>query len=256
MEKFLFKIHEIAAFLDTTAATIRYYEEFGLLKPEYTDPKTKYRYYDVANINTIAYILELRTNGMSMSNIKQYMNGGYSVERHIAQLKKKRFLLDKLIAKNEAINTAKKEYTVNYICLPASTCIQQKVVAANLEALYALLFNFLQNAVTEVTICDSAITYMEFDTTTPVFENINAIIGCEIKNSKKDIGFIRQQINGIHTFHKGSYETIDRAYEALRDFSQKNKIEIKGNAFEYYYESFNHNKSPDNYLTEVIFPIK
>lgn len=256
MKNNLYKISEIADFFDTTTTTIRYYEEFGLLKPEYVDSQTKYRYYDVANINTVAYILELRGNGMSISDIKRYMSGEYSVERHIAELKRKRFLLDKLISANEALCAKKNIYDVNYICLPATAYVKQDVLAPTLEDLYSMFFDFLQNAVREITIGDSVITYIEFDTTIPVFENIRATIGCDIKNSKKDIGIVRPQISGIRTFHKGSYETIYLAYDALRDFATKNNIELKGNAFEYYYESFNIKKTPKEYLTEIIFPIK
>ena len=44
-ERELFQIGEVAKMYHLSVGTLRHYEQVGLLKPEYTDPATGYRYY-------------------------------------------------------------------------------------------------------------------------------------------------------------------------------------------------------------------
>ena len=69
MKEELIPIGKMAAINHVTIATLRLYDEKGLLHPRYVDPNTGYRYYDVhqnARLDLIAYMKEL---GMSLSEI-------------------------------------------------------------------------------------------------------------------------------------------------------------------------------------------
>lgn len=69
MEKGLIPIGKMAEMSRLTVATLRLYDELGLLKPKYKDPETGYRYYDIAQnarLDMIAYMKEL---GMSLTEI-------------------------------------------------------------------------------------------------------------------------------------------------------------------------------------------
>lgn len=57
-----FTIGEIAALFNMNIRTLRYYDEYGILKPEKTDPQTGYRYYSTRQferLNTIKYLRAL-----------------------------------------------------------------------------------------------------------------------------------------------------------------------------------------------------
>lgn len=43
--KKLFQIGDVAKMFHISVGSLRHYEQAGLLKPEYTDPETGYRYY-------------------------------------------------------------------------------------------------------------------------------------------------------------------------------------------------------------------
>lgn len=65
----LMSIGKMAEINHVTVATLRLYDEQGLLRPRYVDPQTGYRYYDVhqsARLDMISYMKEL---GMSLSEI-------------------------------------------------------------------------------------------------------------------------------------------------------------------------------------------
>lgn len=69
MEEGLLSIGKMATMNHLTVATLRLYDELGLLSPRYKDEETGYRYYDIAQnarLDMIAYMKEL---GMSLAEI-------------------------------------------------------------------------------------------------------------------------------------------------------------------------------------------
>ena len=73
MENGLLSIGKMAEMNHLTVATLRLYDEMGLLVPRFTDPDTGYRYYDIAQnarLDMIAYMIEL---GMSLAEIRDVL---------------------------------------------------------------------------------------------------------------------------------------------------------------------------------------
>lgn len=70
-EKYL-SITEMAKLRRISSETLRHYDRIGLLKPEYIDPNTRYRYYSVRQSEKLGVIRELRALGMSVEEIKNY----------------------------------------------------------------------------------------------------------------------------------------------------------------------------------------
>ena len=73
MKDQLIPIGMMAEMNHITIATLRLYDQLGLLKPKYVDEETKYRYYDIAQnarLDMIAYMKEL---GMSLQEIQQVL---------------------------------------------------------------------------------------------------------------------------------------------------------------------------------------
>lgn len=73
MKKELLSIGKMAEMNHLTVATLRLYDEMGLLTPREKDPESGYRYYDItqnARLDMIAYMKEL---GMSLSEIAEVL---------------------------------------------------------------------------------------------------------------------------------------------------------------------------------------
>ena len=69
----LFKIGEIAELFNLNIRTLRYYDDIDLLKPEYVDKNTGYRYYSTAQfeqLNTIRYLRELQ---VPLDKIREFL---------------------------------------------------------------------------------------------------------------------------------------------------------------------------------------
>lgn len=52
--------------------SLRHYEQAGLLKPEYTDPETGYRYYSVRQFEVLNTIRYLRVLDMPLGQIGEF----------------------------------------------------------------------------------------------------------------------------------------------------------------------------------------
>lgn len=73
-KKELFQIGEIARLFHVSVGTLRHYEKIGLLKPEFSDSQTGYRYYSVRqfeHLNTIRY---LRVLGTPLEEISAFLS--------------------------------------------------------------------------------------------------------------------------------------------------------------------------------------
>ena len=74
MNRKYLSIGDMARLNKTTIPTLRFYDELGLLKPYYTDPSSRYRYYDIkqnARLDMIQYMKEL---GMELREIKEVLD--------------------------------------------------------------------------------------------------------------------------------------------------------------------------------------
>lgn len=70
--KDLFTIGEIAALFSINIRTLRYYDEYGILKPEKTDPQTGYRYYSTRQFERLNTIKYLRALDMPLEKIRLF----------------------------------------------------------------------------------------------------------------------------------------------------------------------------------------
>ena len=69
----LFQIGEMARLFHLSVSSIRHYEQLGLLKPEYTDPETGYRYYTPRQFEVFNTIRYLRALDMPLQEIADFL---------------------------------------------------------------------------------------------------------------------------------------------------------------------------------------
>ena len=76
----LFGIGDIARLFHVSVSTLRHYENEGLLIPEYTDPRTGYRYYSPRQFEVLNTIRYLRVLDMPLAEIADFL-GKRDVDR-------------------------------------------------------------------------------------------------------------------------------------------------------------------------------
>lgn len=65
----MYKIGEFSKIVDMPVRTVRYYDEVDVLKPEYVDQFSGYRYYTDNNVSEAEWIKMLRDTGFSLEEI-------------------------------------------------------------------------------------------------------------------------------------------------------------------------------------------
>ena len=72
MKKDLLSIAELARLRKVSSETLRHYDRIDLLKPDYVDNETQYRYYSIRQYEKLGTIIELRRLGMPLKDIMDY----------------------------------------------------------------------------------------------------------------------------------------------------------------------------------------
>ena len=94
----LIPIGKMASANRVTIATLRLYDQMGLLKPAYTDPDSGYRYYDIKQTSRLDFIRYMRELGLTLADIQS-----------ILEKEDIRLIEEKLIEKNNQIHQQLRE---------------------------------------------------------------------------------------------------------------------------------------------------
>jgi len=80
-ERTMLKIGEFARVGQVSIATLRYYDQCGLLKPNALDPDTGYRYYSFNQLTRLNRILALKELGFPLEQIIRLLQEDLSLEQ-------------------------------------------------------------------------------------------------------------------------------------------------------------------------------
>lgn len=69
----LFQIGEVSRLFHISVGILRHYDKIGLVRPEYTDPDTGYRYYSARQFECLNTIRYLRALDMPLESIAQFL---------------------------------------------------------------------------------------------------------------------------------------------------------------------------------------
>lgn len=76
----MFRIGEFSRIAQVSGRLLRYYDEIGLLSPNFTDPETGYRYYSAQQLPRLNRILVLKELGLSLEQVARLLDQQTSTE--------------------------------------------------------------------------------------------------------------------------------------------------------------------------------
>ena len=89
MKDNLMLIGEIAEFFGVSRKAIRLYENKGIMRPVEVDAQNGYRYYSAEQVQQLNALLEMKSLGFSLDEIKTVMDGERTKEQLLDALEKK-----------------------------------------------------------------------------------------------------------------------------------------------------------------------
>ncbi len=97
----MFQIGEFAQIAQVSGRLLRFYDEQGLLTPEWTDPATGYRNYGIRQLPRLNRILALKELGLTLDEIRRYLDDEISATELRAMLAMKRVQLEQALTEGE-----------------------------------------------------------------------------------------------------------------------------------------------------------
>ncbi|NFI93623.1 MerR family transcriptional regulator [Clostridium botulinum] len=266
----MFRIGEFSKLTKTTVKALRYYDEIDLLKPEFVDEETNYRFYTTKQLVQLHKIQSFRQIGLSIDEIKLIISGHCielilekrkseiedTIAESNAQLSRIEFILqgkeDELIMNYQAILKELPEYIVYskrmtvpsydsyFELIPA---IGEEITAANPELKCTVpAYCFIKYLDNEYKDKDINIEFCE------AVEKMGKETG-DIKFSKIE------SVSAVSVMHKGAYAGLAKAYAFAFKWSEDNGYVIVDSPRENYIDGIWNKENEDDWLTELQIPL-
>lgn len=265
----MFTIGTFSKLAKTNIRTLRFYDEIDLFKPSRVEDNG-YRYYSMEDFNKLVRILELRELGLSISEIKQVIDGKdlkialqdrlKVIENEIKHSKDNLILIENIIKqidKGEYMN----KYQAKEIVLPEIKVYYRHGIIENISK----LFEFVLEAGKECgennpnlkckNYCYVTYEAPEYQEKNVEIEYLEAVeeFGKESKNIKFKI---IPETKAISVDHKGPYCKLRDVYAFALNYIKEKGYTIAGKPREVYVNGCWDCESEEDYLTRIQIPIK
>lgn len=265
----MLQIGEFSRVCQVSVKTLHHYDRMGLLIPAEVDRFTGYRYYTTEQIDDMNYIQRLKRCGFSLDEIRRLISVSDKKElvdalwQQKEQLKRKKQELELILNELQThisvfrrtgdIMTYQKSYTIEVKHSPVMNVLANRAMMGVDEfgRYYSTLFERVPKEHVTPTGLNGARYYdKEFDHES---SDIEVFIGIREKD-KADV--VMEPCECAMTVHYGGYSTLSEAYGAVAAWIIENGYEIAGAPFDLYIKTQFDSLPPEEWETEVYFPIR
>lgn len=285
MKKFddLYTVGQMSKLCNIPIKTLRYYDDIGLLLPEHVDTQNNYRYYSKKQILYLSIIRHFKTSGFSLEDIRHLLK-----REDLSMLEKK--LEDKLIDTKKKLEELeyvrdKLEMDINhlkmgkefsdYLDTEQETWDKNGIEMKNIPIIpvlftryrcpsnpgsYIKRFSELGSLLEKYKLyrVGPLMTvfydhYTEFDYSNADIEVCMPVAGNleRCPNIREYGGFL-----GVTMLHKGPYSRMQDSYSMALEWIQKKGYAYITPATEKYIIDTTSTNIEENYVTEIILPVK
>lgn len=261
----LYQIGAIAAVCSVSVDTLRFYESKALIKPKHIDPKSGYRYYSRENLLLLRTILSLKDAGLSLVEIREYLDGVKRMDQKLVELRKRRDLLNRAIEDLQLRSIEPGDLTVKEIELPERLCLCRTIKAKDGTDAILSIGEFYDEMIRRgIPICYSWPEFCEYpdegllkgDFTITDF----TVIACLPVDGENPPGEAVRYLAGpaLAVTYRGVYYDLWKAYEALSRHMEQNGFILSGYPQEIYLEieaDGSMKLNEEHNITRVIVPV-
>ncbi|NLE00430.1 MAG: MerR family transcriptional regulator [Fibrobacter sp.] len=256
-----------------TIKTLRFWDEIGLLKPDYVNKENGYRYYSAEKLGIVDEIRNLKDLGFYLEDIAQILKEKPTRKRWIELLQsRKDFILDELnlcqktLSKiDRMIDLVQREQIMSVVEireLPEVIVASMRTVIPSYDALFKVVppmgeIMRKQGAVCSVpAYCFNIYhdgEYREKDIDVEICEAV-------VDFCKDGDGVVYKRMASVPIaaviMHKGAYESLGASYSAILSWIEDNGYSIDGHPRESYIDGIWNKENSDEWRTEIQIPVK
>ncbi len=264
----MFQIGAFSKICHVSVKTLRHYDKIGLLAPAEVDRMTGYRYYKAQQADTMNYIQRLKRYGFSLEEIQTLLtlSDNQEISRHLRQqkerLQRRQQETDSILKELQAhiavfertgdVMTYQKGYVVEVRTSPVMQVLanRTRMGVDEFGKYYGVLFERISREKATPTGQIGARYHDEefhYDSS-----DIEVFVGIR-EADKADT--ILESCECARTVHRGGYSTLSEAYSAVAGWIVEQGYEMAGAPFELYVKSRMDALPPEQWETEVYFPV-
>lgn len=264
----MYLISQFSKISGLTIKALRYYDEKGILIPNYRNNENKYRYYSDDDLKKALLIKLLRSLDFSIMEITEILDLVKNKEDLTYILQEKIKHIEKNISKEKDLIKKINNNTVSLI--KESNFNNYKINTIEIDEVYVAAIRFTSNyqdldkyvpilykIVKNNSLGKHFNCYFDNDYSQPANIELCIPIKKEIFNSLISCKKL-PKIRALHTIHYGNYNNLYLAYKAVFKYANEHNINILTPIRELYVKSpgiiFKGN--PNNYVTEIFFPFE
>ena len=269
----MLKIGEFSKLARVSIRMLRHYDEIGLLRPTEIDPFSGYRYYSEKQLPIAGRITSLKDMGFGLVAIKEMLNNydnPQEIERYLMIRRTElSALLDDTAYRLRLLDTAvkrlRKENDMNYdITLKTiperyAACVRMQIPRYEDEGMVwsTLLSETAHMNLVPADPCLCSVLYYDGE-----YKETEVDIEAQktVKGSYADTEHVKFKtlpaITVASATFQGSYEQITDVYAAVISWTEENGYECTAPMFNIYHVSPHETQNPDEFVTEVCYPVK
>ncbi len=272
--KKLYQIGKVSKICNIPIKTLRYYDEIKLLIPRKIDPDSNYRYYSNDQLALVLVIKHFKEAGFSLKEIKVLL-GRENLEYNTRKINEKCIEIDNKIndlkmlktklqffikeskeKKHEDFKIEIKEIPVSYVAYLRSKgpCTIEEFTVRYCKLISLVErnnFHIIKNAM--AVYYDNCIDFEEKEK-----EDYDIEVCIAVSEEREIDGLVRKfgGFKAVTAVHYGSYDNMIDTYRKLYKYIYENGYEICGEPVDNYLVDIMNTVDEENYVTELIVPIK
>lgn len=269
----MLRIGEFSKLSRVSIRMLRHYDEIGLLKPVHIDPDTGYRYYGEDQLSAAGRITALKDMGFGLSAIGQMMDSFEDAERleqHLLlkqaelreegqQIAYRLRLLETALTRLRKDETMKYDVTLKTFPERYAATVRMTIPVYEMEG---MLWSVLISETAPLNIVPDDPCYCSVVFHDKEFKEHDVDVEAQktVKGRYSDTEHVRfrtlPEVTVASAICKGSYDQMGEVMAAVVQWVTGNGYVFDGPAFNVYHVSPHETNDPNEFVTEVCYPVK
>ena len=269
----MLKIGEFSKLSRISIRMLRYYDEMGLLTPETIDPFTGYRYYSESQFFTAGRITALKDMGFKLCDtaelLKRWEDRELLEQRLLAQQEAARLQAEEAARRLRLLDTAierlRKDELMNYDVTVKTiperrvASVRQIIPCYEREGdLWGILMQ--ETAGMHIQDGDPCLCSATFHDGEYKESNVDVEVQKTVRGDYPDTEHVKFKtmpaVQVASAVCKGSYDQLNEATAAVVSWVESNGYVFDGPSFSIYHVSPHETANPEEYVTEVCYPVR